>query len=77
MRLKYEPRGASRFRERRAQPERFEGRSPENQGQILALAVLGVPYLLDSGSRPQTLDPESATLNPQPQISVRAMVAEP
>ena len=38
-----------RFRAKREHLERFEGLSPERQGQNLALNVLHVPYSLDDG----------------------------
>ena len=37
------------FRARREELKRFKGLLPESQGQNLALTVLYVPYLLDSG----------------------------
>ena len=39
----------NRYRAKREQLERFQGHLPENQGQNLALTVLGVPGPIDSG----------------------------
>ena len=46
----------NRFRARREQLNCFEGLSAESQGQNLALAVLSVPCLLDSGVMQWYLD---------------------
>ena len=67
------PPGKSNFRATREQPTTFWGILPEGQGQNLALTVLCVPYLLDSG-HPRDVHiraRKSTALNPQPRRAIR------
>ena len=63
-----------RFQTKRERLERFEGLSPGSQDQIMALTVLSVPSLLDSGisASLKTISgiPRCSSINPKPALKL-------